>query len=375
MFAHGAGAASRQSLGSTVFAGMLAATCLGIFFIADALRVFQRREERARKQRRAPTRIEDRRETCRAARRHRAIDRVVRSADAVGAAGRADAADLSRRGRHGGSLGNVPWRKLYDDPVLQELIERALRRNFDVELAYAAILEADANLGITAANQSVFVNGAISAPYEVITGETSRPGAEHAVLAAGGDRGQLPGRPLWEARVGNGRGARSTARDRCGQGYRACHGRRAGCDRVFSAARTRRGPGVHATSRRIARRRRAADATARGGRRLLDARSPAGGTSALEVTQNIPTLRQNIAQTENALSVLIGDYPHAIARGLPLNAQVTMPVVPPAGVSGELLQRRPDIHQAEYTIAAAAGNVDVARKLLYPRSRWAHRRR
>jgi multidrug efflux system outer membrane protein len=86
----------------------------------------------------------------------------------------------------------------------------------------------------------------------------------------------------------------------------------------------------------------------------------------LEVTQNVPTLREDLAQTENALSVLIGDYPHPIARGLPLNAQVAMPLIPPAGVSGELLERRPDIRQAEYTIAAAAGNVDVARKLLYP---------
>jgi multidrug efflux system outer membrane protein len=80
----------------------------------------------------------------------------------------------------------------------------------------------------------------------------------------------------------------------------------------------------------------------------------------------VPTLRQDLAQTENALSVLIGDYPHAIARGRPLNAQVAMPVIPPAGVSGELLERRPDIRQAEYTIATAAGDVDVARKLLYP---------
>jgi multidrug efflux pump subunit AcrB len=48
MLARGAGAASRHSLGSTVFAGMLAATCLGIFFIPTLYEVLQRREERAR---------------------------------------------------------------------------------------------------------------------------------------------------------------------------------------------------------------------------------------------------------------------------------------------------------------------------------------
>jgi multidrug efflux system outer membrane protein len=85
-----------------------------------------------------------------------------------------------------------------------------------------------------------------------------------------------------------------------------------------------------------------------------------------EVTENVPTLRQSIAQTENALSVLTGEYPHEIARGLPLQDQVQMPDVPQTGVPSELLQRRPDIVEAEYTIASAAGNVDVARKLLYP---------
>ena len=67
------------------------------------------------------------------------------------------------------SLGAVPWRKLYNDPVLQGLIERALAKNFDVEVAYAQILEAEASLGITAANQSVFINGVAQAPYEEIT--------------------------------------------------------------------------------------------------------------------------------------------------------------------------------------------------------------
>src|SRR6516225_1170684 len=68
------------------------------------------------------------------------------------------------------SLGNVPWRQLYSDPVLQGLIEKALTKNYDVELAYTSILEAEANLGITAANQSVFVNGVLQAPYQVTTG-------------------------------------------------------------------------------------------------------------------------------------------------------------------------------------------------------------
>jgi HAE1 family hydrophobic/amphiphilic exporter-1 len=49
MLAHGAGAASRQSLGSTVFAGMLAATALGIFFTPTLYEVFQHLIERGKK--------------------------------------------------------------------------------------------------------------------------------------------------------------------------------------------------------------------------------------------------------------------------------------------------------------------------------------
>ncbi|HEX3368707.1 MAG TPA: TolC family protein, partial [Candidatus Cybelea sp.] len=73
------------------------------------------------------------------------------------------------------SLGSLPWRKLYDDPVLQDLIAKALVRNFNIEIAYTSILEAEANLGITAANQSVFVNGIVQAPFQATAG-TKAPG-------------------------------------------------------------------------------------------------------------------------------------------------------------------------------------------------------
>jgi len=78
------------------------------------------------------------------------------------------------------SLGDINWRQLYDDPVLQTLIEHALARNFNVQLAYTSILEAQANLGITAANQAVFVNGVLQAPYSVVTGgkPLGTPGTE-----------------------------------------------------------------------------------------------------------------------------------------------------------------------------------------------------
>lgn len=88
--------------------------------------------------------------------------------------------------------------------------------------------------------------------------------------------------------------------------------------------------------------------------------------SLYQVTENIPLIRGSIATAENALSILAGDYPHAIARGLPLEDQVALPPLPPTGVPGELLARRPDIRQADDTLVAADAQIDVARKLLLP---------
>jgi multidrug efflux system outer membrane protein len=84
------------------------------------------------------------------------------------------------------------------------------------------------------------------------------------------------------------------------------------------------------------------------------------------VSATIPQVQRSIGQTEDAISALTGGYPHDILRGFPLETQVKLPVLPSTGIPSELLRRRPDILQAEATLAAASANVDVARKLLYP---------
>jgi multidrug efflux system outer membrane protein len=264
------------------------------------------------------------------------------------------------------SLGGVPWRKLYDDPILQALIEKALTHNFDVEIAYTRILEAEANLGITAANQSVFVNGVVQAPYTVTTG------------------GKPPGTPNTEFFPQIGIGA-SYQVDLFGKLASATGAARDQLLSTDAAKNTVLATVVSQVAGAYFQLRELdavltfteqAVAVRQEDVRLMKLRVEGGESSAqdlrqaeqslYEVSQNVPTIRQSIAQTENAISVLTGDYPHDIARGLPLEQQVHMPALPQTGVASELLQRRPDIQQAEYAIAAAAGNVDVARKLLYP---------
>jgi multidrug efflux system outer membrane protein len=80
----------------------------------------------------------------------------------------------------------------------------------------------------------------------------------------------------------------------------------------------------------------------------------------------IPQIQRATAQAENALSVLLGGYPAPVPRGLPLRAQVAMPLVPAAGLPSELLERRPDIRASEESLIAANAQIGVARSLLFP---------
>jgi outer membrane protein, multidrug efflux system len=77
-------------------------------------------------------------------------------------------------------------------------------------------------------------------------------------------------------------------------------------------------------------------------------------------------LEQLIALKENELSVLLGRNPGPIARGMTVEQQ-TLPPVAPAGLPSELLDRRPDIREAEQRLAAATANIGQAKAMLFPR--------
>ena len=78
----------------------------------------------------------------------------------------------------------------------------------------------------------------------------------------------------------------------------------------------------------------------------------------------IPQIELQIAQTENALSVLLGRNPGPIKRGKPI-ADLTLPKVP-SGLPSELLTRRPDLLQAEETLIAANAQIGAAKALYFP---------
>src|SRR5580700_5652642 len=79
----------------------------------------------------------------------------------------------------------------------------------------------------------------------------------------------------------------------------------------------------------------------------------------------IPDLERQIGQEEDAISILLGNYPANIRRGLSLVAQPLPPGIPP-GLPSSLIDRRPDIRQAEQNLIAANANIGVAKAAFFP---------
>jgi outer membrane protein, multidrug efflux system len=79
----------------------------------------------------------------------------------------------------------------------------------------------------------------------------------------------------------------------------------------------------------------------------------------------VPDLERQIALQENAISILLGNYPQGVQRGLPLVQQPLPPEVPP-GLPSSLLERRPDIREAEHILVAANAEIGVAKAQFFP---------
>jgi outer membrane protein, multidrug efflux system len=79
----------------------------------------------------------------------------------------------------------------------------------------------------------------------------------------------------------------------------------------------------------------------------------------------IPDFERQIAQQEDAISILLGNYPQGVPRGRVLAEQTLPPDVPP-GLPSSLLERRPDIRQAEQLLIAANAQIGVAKAQFFP---------
>lgn len=268
------------------------------------------------------------------------------------------------------SLADLQWFELFDDPTLTTLVNEALTRNFDVRIAAERVLQARAALGITRSNQFPTVG----AGADVVASRASQRGASAAPAGADTDVSYVQaGFSLaWELDVW-GRLRRLTESARAQ--YLATEEARHGVITTLVADVSQTYLALRAFDLELEIARRTRD-IATDSLRLTEARRASGVASGLDVRQaeqllytttgQIASLEREIAQTENALSLLLGRVPGDIPRGRPLEAFAAPPSVP-AGLPSALLERRPDIRQAEQELIAANAQIGVAKAEYFPR--------
>jgi multidrug efflux system outer membrane protein len=253
------------------------------------------------------------------------------------------------------SLADEPWWELFQDETLQALIRTALEHNDDVRLAAARILEAQAQLGITRADQFPSVGVGAGVVGERTSAALGSPSKTVGAI-------EVQGSAAWELDFwGKFRRATESAR---AQLIGSEWGRRAVVATLVSQVASAYFD-LRALDRELEISRRTL-ASRQESLQLAQVRESGGVTSLLDVRQaeqlvysasgEIATLEREIAQQENFLSLLDGRNPGSIARGRPLSDQPHQPDVP-AGLPSALIERRPDIQRAEQQMVAANAQI------------------
>lgn len=268
-----------------------------------------------------------------------------------------------------GSLADIAWWELFPDDTLRTLIREALEANKDLQLAAARVMEARAQLGVARAGRFPQVDGSASYTRERIS-----------------ERGTIPLPPGAKVEADDFRIALDAAfeLDFWGRLRRATEGAQA---QLLATDEVRRTVVVTLISDvaqayfdllELDREREIATRTVESRReslRIVTRRQQQGVTSDLDVHRaegevatagaTIPDLERRTAQTENRLSTLLGRNPGSIGRGLPLTNLPPAPAVP-AGLPSALLDRRPDVRQAEQQLIVANAGIGEAKAAFFP---------
>ena len=262
------------------------------------------------------------------------------------------------------SLGDQKWWEVFQDEKLQSLIRTALQQNYDVRIAGARILQAQAQLGITRADQFPSVSAGANISDQRTARSSFFPAFERST-------GQLNVSAAWDL-------------DFWGKFRRATEAARAN----LLASESARQEVILTLVANVAAsyfQLRALDLELEISRRTLASRQESlrlttiladhGSTSMLDVRQaeqlvftaaaEIPSLEQQIEQEENLISILLGRNPDTVARGRALAEQPRPPAVP-AGLPSSLLERRPDVREAEQQLIAANAQIGVAKAAYFP---------
>jgi multidrug efflux system outer membrane protein len=262
------------------------------------------------------------------------------------------------------SLGNEKWWTVFQDPQLQELIRTALAGNYDVRIAAARVLQAQALLGITRADQYPTISASAAGLNQRIPQTVTLPSTNTGAISASLSL-------AWELDFwGKFRRATEAARANL---LATEWGQRAVMTSLVSSVAT-----AYFQLRELDLEMEISQhtlATRQESLRLVKVRAQGGVTSMIDVRQSeqlvylaagsIPDLERRIEQQENFISVLVGRNPGTIVRGRPLISNA-IPTTVPAGLPSDLLARRPDIQSAEQLLIAANASIGVARAAYFP---------
>jgi multidrug efflux system outer membrane protein len=266
------------------------------------------------------------------------------------------------------SFADLPWWEVFQDDALKGLIEEALKNNYDLRTAAARVEEARAFVGIT--RSELFPQ----AGYEGGVGRADSVAQLRVPVPSGQTSNVFNGlfTLAWELDVWG----------------RIRHATDASVAELLATEEFRRAVVLSLVSEiaftyfelreldlelEIARR---TTASFQKTLELFTRRQQLGAASKLETSRaeaavaltaaTIPNLERRMVAKENQLSILLGRHPGPIMRGAALVEQVFTPTTPP-GLPSQLLERRPDIRQAEQVLVAANARIGVAMTNFFPR--------
>jgi multidrug efflux system outer membrane protein len=266
------------------------------------------------------------------------------------------------------SFADLPWWQVFHDPQLQELIRTALKQNYDLQIAVERVNAARAQVGIARSNE--FPQVSIGPTFN--GGKTDENIKSNVFQLAGDVVFQLDlfGRYRRETEAARAqllgtKDAQQTVILTLVSDVASDYFLLRDLDLQLQITRE--------TVR-----------TQEDSVKLTKLRLQHGVATTLDVLQarqvldtanaQIPDLERQIGQTEDALNILLGKYPDNVPRGKPLGIETadgwtwseSLPPQLPAGLPSELIERRPDIREAEQNLVAANANIGVAKAMFFP---------
>jgi multidrug efflux system outer membrane protein len=258
------------------------------------------------------------------------------------------------------SYADLPWWQVFQDPQLQDLIRTALKQNYDMQLATERINAARAQLGITR-----------SSLFPQVQGDANFAGGNEQAFPVKSNILLLTADASFQLDLfGKLRRETQAARAQLLATEEAKH--TVTLTLVSDVASNyftllQLDLELQITQDTVK--------TQEDSVKLTSFRLEHGVATKIDVLQaqqvldtantQVPDLERQIGQEEDAISILLGNYPASVPRGRPLAEQALPPDVPP-GLPSSLLERRPDIREAEQELIAANAEIGVAKAEFFP---------